>query len=261
MTTRWTTSACLLAALACGTLKQPATPPREQVLRVGLSPDAPPVAFREAGGTLAGIEVDLATRLAADLGRPLRFVELDRRDLIPALLNDRIDVVMSGLTVTRARQLRFAFGEGYLETGLTALVRRRDARRFDTPAKVLGTSAMVGVTMGTTAERFARERMPSAPLSLYPRTLDGVTELRQGRIDLFVDDAHILAWYASVYESELAGMWTPMTEGHLAWAFRPSEEALRAAASAALARWRADGTLDGVLRRWLPLWPGLAAPR
>jgi ABC-type amino acid transport substrate-binding protein len=72
-----------LLVAACGPAPSPvATSPE---LRVGITPDAPPMAFRRSG-QVEGMEVDLAQRLGAALGRPVRFVELPWRDQIPSLL-------------------------------------------------------------------------------------------------------------------------------------------------------------------------------
>jgi polar amino acid transport system substrate-binding protein len=241
--------------MACGrvskTLQRTPLP-----LRVGMSPENPPLAFRRAE-QVVGIEVDLAARLASDLGAALDLVELPANDLIAALERGQIDVVMSGLTVTPTDQRRVAFGAPYLRTGLVAMMRRRDAARFDTRAKILGTAARVGVIEGTIADRFARAHLAQATIALYARPQDAVWELRHRYIDLVVNDLPQAAWIVAQHESELAATWTPLTDDALAWAFRPSDEALRASADHALARWKADGTLNRTLRRWLGSIPML----
>lgn len=263
MTKCWTTGAIVLALmagpLACGTPApapvRPPVPPAPPALRVGVSPAAPPLAFKQ-GGHLTGVEVDLATQLAAGLGRTPRFVELPWDDLIPALLNDRIDIIMSGMTVTPLRGFRIAFSEPYLKSGLMAMMRRSDTARYDSVAKVLDTSATVGVTGGTTSEKFVRGKIPGAVVSVYPTAADAVGELRQNRIDLLVSGMPIVGWFVSENEAELAALRTPLADESLAWGFRPTDDALLAAANGQLAHWKEDGTLSRILRRWLRLWPG-----
>src|SRR5438132_5937385 len=55
---------------------------------------------------LAGLEVDFARELTGALGRSLELRELEWNELIPALEAGRIDLIMSGMTITRARQDR-----------------------------------------------------------------------------------------------------------------------------------------------------------
>jgi len=213
------------------------------------------MAFRQ-GDRLVGLEVDLATHLAHDLGRELRFVDIDFDNLIPALLDDRIDVVMSGLTVTRARQFRVAFADPYLDSGLVALMRRGDRSRYQRVEQVLATTGRVGVRKASTGEKFVQERMPNATIVPYSTSGAAGIELPQHRIDLFVNDAPIVAWLVSSNEADLAALWTLLTHDEIAWAFRPGDEALRGAANETLARWRADGTLRQILGHWLRGWPG-----
>src|SRR5262249_44818052 len=98
----------LVVALGCELADRPArTNPRadEVVLRVGLSPDAAPVAFMR-DQRIVGIEPDLAQSLVNYFHRPLVLVPMEWDSLIPALLDGRIDAIMSGMTITPARQVR-----------------------------------------------------------------------------------------------------------------------------------------------------------
>src|SRR5262245_41762351 len=124
----------LLALVAgCSTPARPPSPERPTAppLRVGCAPDSPPVAFRRSG-EIVGIEPDFASALATELGRPLQLVQYDWVDLIPALLSGRVDVIMSGMTVTPARSVRIAFADPWLDSGLMAAMRREDASRYKT---------------------------------------------------------------------------------------------------------------------------------
>ena len=71
-------------------------------LRVGIAPDYPPLAFKENGNIL-GVEPDLARALAHQLGVELVLVETPWEDLVPSLQQGRIDVIMSGMSVTEER--------------------------------------------------------------------------------------------------------------------------------------------------------------
>jgi polar amino acid transport system substrate-binding protein len=225
-------------------------------LRVGVSSDSPPFAYRQ-GDRLTGLDVDFALALGEALGRPIRFVDIPWTDQIRTLEDGRTNLIMSGMTVTRARQVRIAFSDPYLTSGLIALIRRREASTYRTRAAVLGTDDRVGVIEGTTGERFVRDQMPTATTSVYPTVSAAVTELLQRRIDLVVHDAPILLWSMSANESDLDFVRQPLNEEHIAWGLRQGDESLRTEVNGVLARWRADGTLDRMLTRWLPYWQRL----
>src|SRR5882757_559527 len=71
-------------------------------LRVGITPNLPPLAFKQ-NGKIVGIEADFAQQLGKELGREVKFVVLDWSDQIPDLLDGKIDIIMSGMTITKTR--------------------------------------------------------------------------------------------------------------------------------------------------------------
>jgi ABC-type amino acid transport substrate-binding protein len=99
--------------------RPPAPPPAPAApteIRVGIAPIYPPLAFKE-GGQIKGVEVDFTRQLWLDLGVKFVLVELPWDDLIPALRAGRIDVIMSGMSVTpdpprRLQQAPQAGGDG-----------------------------------------------------------------------------------------------------------------------------------------------------
>ena len=96
--------------------------PKADVLLVGVTPDAPPLIYTQ-GDRVVGLEAELARALAKTMGKSVRFVKLEWSDLIPALLENRIDIIMSGMSMTEMRLVRIAFSTPYLRAGQMALVR------------------------------------------------------------------------------------------------------------------------------------------
>lgn len=242
--------------------ERPAAPsvPAGRPLRIAVPRNVPPYAFRREP-RLVGLEVDFARQLADALGRRLELVEGDFDELVPMLGAGRADVVMAGLSITPARAVRIAFSEPYLRSGLLALMRREDAGRYPTPASVLGSGRSIGVVTGTTGERFVREHAPLVSVTVYPDAVSAVTELKQRRVDFVVHDAPVVIWFASADEANLAPLLALLDEEELGWGLRRDDEALRAAVNGVLGRWRADGTRDRTLARWLPYWQRLEATK
>jgi ABC-type amino acid transport substrate-binding protein len=259
--TRWIPLALISVALAACVGPREPRPPKVPPLVVGMAAETPPLTFRR-GGELVGIEVDFALALGEELGRPVRLVDLEWDHLFGALLHKRVDIVMSGMTITPARKLRVAFTDPYLQSGVVALVRRREVDKYATKEKLLQSNDRVGFRINTTGEKFVAESMRFATRSGYRSATDAALELAQQRIDIFVSDAPVVAWLVSTNEADLAAIWTPLTNDQLAWAVRPDDDELRTSVNDVLARWKADGTLRAILQRWLHGMPGLwrAAP-
>src|SRR5262245_11470139 len=83
-------------------------------LRVGTSGDYAPLTFVE-GGQLKGVEIDFANELAKETGRKLELVQMPFVELIPALEGGKIDVIMSGMSVTSERKEKVEFTDPYLQ--------------------------------------------------------------------------------------------------------------------------------------------------
>lgn len=221
------------------------------VLRVGVTSTYPPVVFRQQG-QVVGIEADFAALLGRQLSQTVQFVEVDWTRQIDELLAGRTDIIMSGMSITEARRVRVAFAEPYFDGGLMAAVRLEDAPRFPTPQTLLATYGSVGVIEGTTGAVFVQRSFPNARRIELSRASDGALALRQRSIDVFVHDAPAIAWLVSANEADMAVIRHPLNRESLAWAVRPTDSELLAKVNATLAAWKADGTLNGILVRWLP---------
>lgn len=245
----------LLLAFAAGAH---AAPPSgvPNPLRVGVTPNYPPLAFKE-NGRIVGIEADLAAQLGTDFGVKIEFVETPWEQLPTALDEGRIDVVMSGASVTDRRKELVLFTDPYLEVGQMVLVRRKDEARLSAPGALASSGVRVGVVNRTTGEQYAKENLDNATLVSFADVDAGIAALRKGDIDAFVHDAPTV--WSTVgrplnEDEELAGLYRPLTHEYLAWAVKKEGgEALRDFLNAALVRWRSDGTLERVTTRWIPV--------
>ncbi len=150
--------ALVVVAFAGGAATTETSPPREvksNALRVGVSPDYPPMVFK-LNDRIAGAEADLAVRLGNALGSPVEFVELSWDQLIPSLMEGKIDIIMSGMTITEARKVRINFTDPYFKSGLATLMRAEDAWEYDSLQKIRNTVSRVGVVRGTTGEAYVQ---------------------------------------------------------------------------------------------------------
>jgi ABC-type amino acid transport substrate-binding protein len=238
-----------LTCLGCGTTRP--APVLGQSLRIGVTPNYPPLIFKQAG-EVTGLEADLARRLGADLLRPVEFVDLEWDELLPALQDGRVDVVMSGLSVTRDRLAQASFSRPYLETGIAVLRRKKDARKFDSQAAVARSMATAGIQEETSAEAFVQEQFPDSGARTFSDPRAAAQDLKSGRIDLFLNSGPLIVALAAEHGTDLAPMKTLLTQEQLAWAVRSGDAELLGQVNARLAAWKKDGTLARVLAHWLP---------
>jgi polar amino acid transport system substrate-binding protein len=177
-----------------------------------MAPNYPPIIFKQQG-RLTGLEADLARGLDGELGRRVELVELDWEDLIPALEDGRIDVIMSGMSITEARAQHVRFVTHYLRIGQMAIIRKADSLLLGSPSMLADTTRRVGFSAGTTGATYVKENMPQAeqvPMTSADAALDA---LRAGTIDAFIHDA-VTAWRVGENESTdtLTTTFSPLTE-------------------------------------------------
>ncbi len=224
---------------------------KNPTLYVGITPDCPPIIFKK-GTQILGLEADLARELAKTLDRPLQFVEVPWSQQINALLADKFDVIMSGMTITRERQVRIAFSEPYLQHGQMALVRRTDLDRFDTSAKICNANAHFAVQRKTTGDIFVQQICRNAVSVGNMDPADAAQAICCKMIDIYIHDAPIIVWMASENEADLTTVPIQSPAQAIAWGIKKTDTELQATLNKVLAQWKADGTLERITQRWLP---------
>ena len=225
-------------------------------LRVGVTPNAAPLVYKQ-GGELVGVEIDLARQLADFLGRRPRFVELAWEQQIPALLDGRTDIIMSGMSITKARQVRIAFSNPYFRTGQMALIRKADERKYRDGYYALLTQSLTtrfGVVKETTGQYFVQRNFGRAKAVVaFADAAGAVAALVRGDVDVVIYDAPMILMLAAENQGRgIMPLPSLLTEEYLAWGMRKNDEKLLMAANDFLVRIQTDGRLDRILHRWIP---------
>ena len=224
-----------------------------QSLRIGISPDYPPLAYM-VDGNIIGIEADNARAVSEILGRRMELVQLPFKELIPALVAGKIDVIMSGLSVTDERAQRVTFTEPYMRMGQMAIMHRDKVARFAQPWSVYREGVRIGVEAGTTGAEFAANELKDAQVSFYTDAAAAFQGLRKDEIDLYIHDAPTSWQLATTSENDdLISLYAPLTEEMLAWAVSKSNGELAADLNRALGLMKGNGTLRYILNRHIPV--------
>lgn len=247
-------TAIILAGVSCSTIREQSIPP----LRVGITPNYPPLIFMREDKA-AGVECDFAKQLAVDLGRPLQLLAIPFELQFEELNEGRVDILMSGLTITSPRKARGVFCDSYMDNPLVAVVRRGEAGAYPTVKSVEHMDGQLGVLAGTSADAFVRQKCKNAKILPLSSRNDVAFYLVNRRVDAYIDDLAAAVNIVSRNEARLELVPISLKPQQLAWAVRPDNTALKQQADAALARWRANTTLDQILNRWMPYRPALAA--
>jgi polar amino acid transport system substrate-binding protein len=247
----------LFACVQASPSSTPAAPAASsKVLRVGITSNAPPLAYKE-GRTTVGLEAEFAKGLAAATGRELRFVELKWKDQIPALLAGKTDIIMSGMTITDYRRYQIAFSTPYMVSGQVSLVRRPELSTYtDGFTDLLNPTVKVGTVLGTTGSFFIDEKIANSRKKFTFNTPQQAVEaLLDRKIDAFVYDLPMNFHFAAQNEiNGLAPVMIPMTREEIAWGIRKNDQQLIQEADAYLAAIKESGQLKTMLIHWIPFF-------
>ena len=82
------------------------------VMKVGMSTFVP-WAMRDKDGNLIGFEIDVATKVAEDMGVKVEFVPTAWSGIIPALIAKKFDLIIGGMSITPQRNLTVNFTVPY----------------------------------------------------------------------------------------------------------------------------------------------------
>jgi len=102
---------------------------REGVLKVGISMFRP-WTMRDVNGDLIGFEIDVAQKLADDMGVDVEWTPTAWDGIIPALVAGQFDVIISGMSIRPSRNLTVNFSEPYAYSGATVLANRAMTEGF-----------------------------------------------------------------------------------------------------------------------------------
>lgn len=175
---------------------------RGDVLRVGMSTFVP-WAMRDKTGKLIGFEIDVATRLAKDIGVKVRFVPTKWAGVIPALLTGKFDVIIGGMGILPKRNLKVNFSMPYDYSGMSIVANRELAAGFASLEDFNRPDVVLSVRLGATPVDAAKKHMPKAQLRMFDDESQAVQEVVNGKAHAMVSSAPLPTFQALKYPEKL----------------------------------------------------------
>lgn len=171
-------------------------------LRVGMSTFVP-WAMQDKTGKLIGFEIDVATRVAKDMGVKVEFVQTKWAGIIPALLTGNFDVIIGGMGITPQRNLKINFTQPYDVTGMSIVANKELAGSFKSLEDFNRPNVVIAVRLGGTPVAAAEKFMPKAQLRKFDDESQAIQELLNGRAYAVVASAPMPAFQALKYPDKL----------------------------------------------------------
>jgi polar amino acid transport system substrate-binding protein len=133
-------------------------------LVVGTAADMPPLNMTLKDGTIVGMEVDIATLMAASIEVKLTLKPMSFNDLLPALAAGQVDLILSGMTMTPLRNTQVAFAGPYFGSGKSVLIKQENVATLQNTEMMNKPDVTLAALKGSTSQRFVERFAPQAKL-------------------------------------------------------------------------------------------------
>lgn len=209
-------------------------------------------------GELIGFDIDTAEYIADKLGVELEWVEMPFANLIPALQDRKVDMIIAAMYIKPEREELVDFSEPYINTGLVMVARPGLQAQVETVQDLAGLK--VGVKIGATGAELAQELIAGG-IALesveYKDTFDSFLDLEVGRVDVVFNDYLNTLVYIKNSQSDIkivtneAGEVNFLSQAGLGIAVYQGDRELLDLINAALMEMSQDGSFDRLYENWL----------
>lgn len=220
-------------------------------LVVGTAASMPPLNMTTKDGQIIGMEVDLANLFAGSMGVKLTLKPMRFSELLPALEAGQVDMVLSAMTMTPGRNLKFAFVGPYFPSGKSVLTKTKNVEAVNEIAKMDNPDKVLVALKGSTSQMFVEKLMPKAKLVLADDYDQAVGMVRNDKAVAMVADYPICM--VSVYRFPDAGLVTlgkPISYEPIGVALPPNDPLLVNWVQNTLHFLERSGEMNVLVERW-----------
>ncbi len=220
-------------------------------LRVGTDVGYMPFEMKDKKGKVVGYDIDLAKLIAKELGVKLTIVNTEWDGIIPALLTNKFDMIIAGMTITQKRNIRVNFSDPYIVVGQTILINNSLASKVKSYKDLNNKKYKVVSKLGTTGEQAAKRLLFRAQYKSYQDSQPAAMEVVNGRADAFVYDLPFNAvFYSTKAKGKVVFLDQPFTYEPLSIAVRRGDPDILNWLNNFLRQIKNDGREKKINQRW-----------
>ena len=221
-------------------------------LRVGFESGYVPFEMTNKKGKFVGFDMDYARRLAKVMG--VKFVPVNTAwdGIIPALMTDKFDIIMGGMTITQERNLKILFADPYIVVGQAILLNKKHAGTVKSYKDLNDPKYILTSRLGTTGEQAIKKYIPKATYKSFETEADAGLEVINGKADALVYDLPFIGFlYGSQGKDKTVFLSDPFTYEPLAWAINKGDPDFLNFLNNFLRQSKGDGFYDRLFKKWI----------
>ena len=165
-------------------------------LVVGITGTQPPLNAIDKEGKIIGFDADIAAAISKNLGVNLRLSKMPFPELLPALVNGKVDMIISGMTMTLERNTKVAFVGPYYISGKGLLTKMENVASLQNSDALNKPEFRVATLKDSTSQAFVQKATPNATLVTTQSYDDAVEMLLGGKVDILIADYPFCAFTA-----------------------------------------------------------------
>ncbi len=168
------------------------------IIKLGVAADYPPFEFHKAingNDVIAGFDIEIAKKIAEDMGVELEIVDMQFEGLLPAMAGNKVDMIISGMNPTEERAKSVDFSVVYYDPYQTMLIKADKINEFNTVESFEGED--VGVQKSSTQENTAKEKFGNSEIKALAKIPNLIMELKAGKIDAIILESTVANQYAN----------------------------------------------------------------
>ncbi len=154
-------------------------------IRVGVS-EFVPWTMRTRDGELVGFEIDVARKIASDMGVDAEFLVYDWGDIIAALNDGDIDLIAGGMAMTPARALEVNFTRPTAESGIGIATNTEMTKDLTSFAELNNPKIIVATVADTFAASVAEMFFDKASVNTFRSVELAEEQLVKGRAHVYL---------------------------------------------------------------------------
>ena len=181
-------------------------------LVVGTTGHFPPFSVKDKEGKYIGLDMDLARAMASAMGVKMEVKRYDMADLIEAVRKNKVDMALSGITMTFKRNLKVIFVGPYMVTGQAILAKKAVVQRVKSPSDMNKPSFRLVVVKGTTGATVARLLVPKATVIEKNTMTEAFNMVMKDKADALLADQPFCVVAAFQHQNQPIGVSEPFTQ-------------------------------------------------
>lgn len=165
-------------------------------LVVGTTGSQPPLNVTAKDGEIIGLDADIAKAIATEMGVKLRFETMPFPELLPALYADKVDLILSSMTMTPKRNLKVAFIGPYYISGKGMLTKTQMIATLQAAEDLNDPKFKLATLKASTSQEFVEKTVPRATLVTAKSYDEALGLLFEDKIDVLIADYPFCAFTA-----------------------------------------------------------------